>query len=77
MGQNTFQSILSSLQVFDKNLDLPRNHPAHDPLFKVRPMIEMMDRTFVKSYKFGRDLSFDKALLLIQRYSVFLLLQPI
>ena len=37
-----------------------RNHPCHDPLFKVRPMIEMMDRTFVQSYKGGRDLSFDE-----------------
>ena len=60
MGRNTFQSILSNLQVSDKTLDLPRNNPRHDPLFKVRPMIEMMDRTFKQSYKCGRDLSFDE-----------------
>ena len=49
MGRNTFQSILLNLQVSDKNLDLPRNHPHHDPLFKVRPIIEIMDRTVVQN----------------------------
>ena len=52
--------ILSNLQVSNRNLDLPRNHPLHDPLFKVRPMLDMMDRIFVQSYKCGRDLSFDE-----------------
>ena len=60
MGRNTFQAILSNLQVSNRNLDLPCNHPLHDPLFKVRPMLEMMDRNFVQSYKCGRDLSFDE-----------------
>ena len=32
MGRNTFQSIMSNLQVADSTLDLPRNHPHHDPL---------------------------------------------
>ena len=60
MGRNTFQAILSNLQVSDSSLDLPRNHHLHDPLFKVRPMLDMMDRTFVQSYKCGRDLSYDE-----------------
>ena len=60
MGRNTFQSILSNFQVLNKDFDLPRNHPNHDPLFKVRPMIDMMDMTFLQAYKCGRDLSFDE-----------------
>ena len=60
MGRNTFQAILSNLQVLDKSLDLPHNHILHDPLFKVCPMLDMMDRNFTKSYKCGRDLSFDQ-----------------
>ena len=60
MGRNTFQAILSNLQVSDKSLDLPHNHILHDPLFKVRPMLDMMNRNFTKSYKCGRDLSFDE-----------------
>ena len=60
MGQNTFQSILSNLQVSDSTLDLPCNHPVHDKLFKVRPFLDMMDKNFKRSYKCGRDLSFDE-----------------
>ena len=60
MGCNTFQAILSNLQVFDSNKDLPRNNPNHDKLFKVRPFVDMMDRNFLQSYKAGRDLSVDE-----------------
>ena len=60
MSRNTFQSILSNLQVVDNLLDVARNRPGHDPLFKVRPFIDMMERTFRQSYKPGRDLSFDE-----------------
>ena len=60
MGRNTFQAILSNLQVSDNTLDLSRNHKMHDPLYKVRPMLDMMDRNFVQSHKCGRDLSFDE-----------------
>ena len=60
MGRNTFQSIMSNLQVSDSTLDLRRNHPNHDKLFKVRPFLDMMDKNFKQSYKCGRDLSFDE-----------------
>ena len=60
MGRNTFQAILSNLQVLDSTLDLPHNHRMHDPLYKIHPMLDMMDRNFVQSYKCGRDLSFDE-----------------
>ena len=60
MGQNTFQSIMSNLQVSDSTLDLTNNHPLHDKLFKVRPFLDMMDKNFKQSYKCGRDLSFDE-----------------
>ena len=33
-GRNTFQAILSNLQVSDSTLDLPRDHIRHDPLYK-------------------------------------------
>ena len=60
MGRNTFQAILSNLQVSDSTLDLPCNNRNYDSLYKVCPMLDMMDRTFVQSYKSGRDLSFDE-----------------
>ena len=60
MGRNTFQTVLSNVQVSDSTLDLPRNDRRYDPLFKVRPFIDMIERSFVRSYKCGRDLSFDE-----------------
>ena len=60
MGQNTFQSIMSNLQVLDSTLDLPNSHPLHDKLFKVRPFLDIMDKNFQQSYKCGRDFSFDE-----------------
>ena len=60
MGRNPFQTILSNFQVSDATLDLPHNDRRYDPLFKVRPFIDMIERSFVRMYKCGRDLSFDK-----------------
>ena len=60
MGRNTFQAILSNLQVSDSTKDLPRNNPNYDKLFKVRPFVDMMDRNILQSYKAGRDLSVDE-----------------
>ena len=60
MGRNTFQSIMSNLQVSDADLDVPRNNPHHDPLVKVRPFMDMIPKNFKMCYKPGRDLSFDE-----------------
>ena len=46
MSQNNFQNILSNFYIVDNSLDVPKNRPGHDPFFHVRPMIEMMERTF-------------------------------
>ena len=60
IGCNTFQSIMSNLQVADLTLDVPHNHPYHDPLFKVCPFMDMLQKIFQRCYKLGRDLSFDE-----------------
>ena len=60
MGRNTFQSIMSNLQVSDLSLDCPCNHPHHDPLFKVCPFMDTLQKNFKRCYKPGRDLSFDE-----------------
>ena len=51
---------MSNLQVADSSLDLPHNHPHHDPLFKVHPFMDMLHKNFKRCYKLGRDLSFDE-----------------
>ena len=60
MSQNNFQNILSNFHIVDNSLDVLKNRPGHDPLFCVRPMIGMIERTFQWSYKPGRDLSFNE-----------------
>ena len=46
MSQNNFQNILSNFHIVDNSLDVTKNRPGNDPHFCVRPMIEMMERTF-------------------------------
>ena len=60
MSRNTFQGILANFKVVNNEDDLPKRDPLHDPLFKVRPFIDMMKRRFLNSYRGGRDLSFDE-----------------
>ena len=55
-----FQTTLSNFQVSNSTLDLPHNHPRYHPVFKVWPFIDMMERSFIRSYKCGHDLSFDE-----------------
>ena len=43
-----------------RTLDVQRNNPHHDPLFKVCPFMDMVKKNFKRCYKPGRDLSFDK-----------------
>ena len=60
MGRNTFQAILSNLQVSDSSAGLLHNNFNHDKLFKIHPFVDMIDRTFLQSYKPGKDLSVDE-----------------
>ena len=48
MGRNTFQAILSNFQVSDGTLDVPHNDRRYDPLFKVWPFIDMIERSFLR-----------------------------
>ena len=59
MSRNTFQNILSNFQVVDKT-QFTDAQKREDLLYKIRPFIDMMDRTFRQSYRPGRDLSVDE-----------------
>lgn len=58
-SRNTFQNILSNLQVADQN-NPPHKEPGHDPLYKVRPFLDMCNRNFRLVYAPKCDLSFDE-----------------
>ena len=61
LSRNTFQNILVNLHISDNNTDYYCDNPNHDPLHKVRPFIQMCERTFQLVYRPECDLSFDEA----------------
>ena len=58
--RNTFQLILSNLHLNDDARNPAYRRRGHDPLHKVRPMIEMCNRNFRLVYAPQCDLSFDE-----------------
>lgn len=46
MTRDRFLAILSNLHLVDNALAKPSSDPSHDRLFKIRPMISMLRRTF-------------------------------
>ena len=62
MSRNHFQNILWNLHISDPDETNPQKGEAyHDPLFLVRPMVDMMQRNFHTKYKPGKELSLDKS----------------
>ena len=62
MSRNHFQHILWNLHVSDPDETNPLKGEAdHDPLFLVRPMVDMMQRNFCTKYRPGKELSLDKS----------------
>ena len=61
LSRNRFQSILANLHLTNKNLEKKRGERGYDPLYKVRPIVELCNRKFMQLYRPGRDISFDEA----------------
>ena len=62
MSRNHFQNILWNLHVSDPNETNPQKGEAnYDPLFLVRPMVDMMQGNFHTKYKPGKELSLDES----------------
>ena len=61
MSRNRFQALLWNIHVNDDTQNLPRNHPDHDPLCKIRPFVDMVQRKFLYAYKPSKRLSLDEA----------------
>lgn len=59
MSRNTFQNILSNFQISD-SAKFTEEEKENDKLYKLRPLLDMMDRNFRHSYRPGRDLSVDE-----------------
>ena len=62
MSRNHFQNILWNLHVSDPDETNPQKvETNHDPLFLVRPMVDMMQRNFCTKYRPGKELSLDES----------------
>ena len=61
MSRNRFQSMLWNFHVNDASQNPPPGRPGHDPLCKIRPFVDMLERNFMYAYKPSKALSFDEA----------------
>ena len=63
MSRNCFQNILWNLYTHDPDETNPQKGEAnHDPLFLVRPMVDMMQINFHTKYRPGKELSLDESM---------------
>ena len=71
MSRNHFQNILWNLHISDPDeANQLKGEADHDPLFLVRPMVDMMQRNFCTKYRPGKELSLDKAHVLLRGESI-------
>ena len=61
MLRNRFQALLWNFHVNDDSHNPPHNSPGHDPLAKLRPFVDMLERNFIYAYQPTKSLSFDEA----------------
>ena len=63
MSRNHFQNILWNLHVSNPDeINPPKGEADHDPLFLLRPMVDMMQRNFHTKYRPGKELSLDESM---------------
>ena len=63
MSRNHFQNILWNLHISDPDeTNPPKGEADHDPLYLVRPMVDMMQRNFCTKYRPGKELSLDESM---------------
>ncbi|XP_021361535.1 piggyBac transposable element-derived protein 4-like [Mizuhopecten yessoensis] len=61
MSKDRFHAILSNLHIVNNKDAIPVGQVGHDPLFKVRPLIDLLDTKFTEMYNADENLSFDEA----------------
>lgn len=63
MPRDRFLQIYRYLHVSDDTHFIPRGAANHDPLFKVRPMLELLQTRFRTLYRPAREISIDKSMI--------------
>ena len=60
--RDRFESLCRYLHINDSQQQPARNDPRYDPLYKVRPVLDMCQHTFLEQYIPGREVSIDEAM---------------
>ena len=60
---NRFQKLGQCFHVPDRQTEPTRGHPDYDRLFKVRPIIDHVAKTFLERYTLGREVAVDEAMI--------------
>ena len=77
MSRNRFQNILWNLHISDPDeTNPPKGEADYDPLFLVRPMVDMIQRNFHVKYRPGKELFLDESMCPFKGQSPFQVLQP-
>ena len=63
MPRNRFKAILQFFHVANNEDALPVNHPNHDKLFKIRPVIDTLVSAWQDAYYPGKHLSVDESII--------------
>ena len=62
MSRDWFLLLLKLLHLNNNRRMVPRGQPGHDKIFKVRPFVDSLLKTFQASYKMNRELSLGDAI---------------
>ena len=61
LSKNSFQLLLANFHINDNTKEVRRGRPGHDPLFKVRPLVNLLSERFKLIYRPNQFLSFDES----------------
>ena len=62
LKRDRFSLIMKFLHLNDNSCYIPKGQPGHDPLYKLRPLLDPLIANFQASYTLHRELSVDEAM---------------
>ena len=62
MTRNRYEELSRYIHIADRTLNPPRNEDGHDVLHKVRPIINLVNKTWPKSMHLSKNIAIDEAM---------------
>ena len=62
-SRDRFEALMRYMHLNDSSLSQPRGHPHYDPLYKIRPLLQLCTHNFRHEVVPGQDLSLDEAMI--------------